>query len=192
MFPCGVIFNFYTDLYYVHIISIYFWAFLQNIVSLPMDLYAREILLQRKFLILPPRRDIPPSIPSKKRGVESRRSKHPFEPDLKKVLDLVGNLLPIFDSYKIGWIPTDSGRIYFSWHLRYRFSFHVFGVLDWSRFFAHLSSGVCWRRISEVVDKVCVRVRDRMSLIPLSLARRVAMACTGGVAEGSGPQRGEW
>ena len=148
----GHIFNFYTDLCYVHVISIYFWAFLQNIVSLPMDLYAREILLQRKFLILPPRRDIPPSIPSKKRGVESRRSKHPFEPDLKKVLDLVGNLLPIFDSYKIGWIPTASGRIYFSWHLRYRFSFHVFGVLDWSRFFAHLSSGVCWRRISEVVD----------------------------------------
>ena len=90
------------------------------------------------------------------------------------------------------YFPTDSDRIYFSWHLRYRFSFHVFGVLDRSRFFAHLSSGVCWRRISEVVDKVCVRVRDGMSLIPLSLARRVAMACTGGVAEGSGPQRGEW
>ena len=102
----GHIFNFYTDLCYVHVISIYFWAFLQNIVPLSMDLYAREILLQRKFLILPPRRDIPPSIPSKKRGVESRRSKHPFEPDLKKVLDLVGNLLPIFDSYKICWIPT--------------------------------------------------------------------------------------
>jgi hypothetical protein len=104
---------------------------------------------------------------------------------------LVGNLLPIFDSYKIGWIPTDSCRIYFSWHLRYRFSFHVFGVRDRSKFFAHLSWGVRWRRISEVVAKVCVRVRDGMSLIPLSLARRVAMACTGGGADVSGARKGE-
>jgi hypothetical protein len=48
----GHIFNFYMDLCYVH-------TFLQNIVSLPMDLYAREILFQRKVPHVQPSLNIP-------------------------------------------------------------------------------------------------------------------------------------
>lgn len=43
----------------------------------------------------------------------------------------------------------------------------------------------------EVVAKVGVRVRDEMSPVPLSPARRVVMACTGGVAEAAGARSGE-
>lgn len=54
-----------------------------------------------------------------------------------------------------------------------------------------MSRGVCWGSISEVVAKVGVRVRDGMSPVPLSPARRVAMACTGGGAEAAGTRSGE-
>lgn len=57
LYAYGVIYVTFTRIWYLHIISISCWAFVQIIVSLPMDLYARALLQRKTPIFLAPRKE---------------------------------------------------------------------------------------------------------------------------------------